>query len=506
MKRIQMKRALSLCLALALSLTLASCNSNPSGSGSSASSSGDGSASEGVSALLSMENRPDAPAEIPDGLDIDWNKQYRYDEIEGFLEAMAEQFPDVTELYSIGRSHQERDLWCLEITNEATPKEGKTGIGVLANIHGGERESGASGLYTAWWLTQCSSDDYVKSLLDNYVIYVVPLINPDGYEQSFVIKTRENLRPRDLNGDGVPFSDPYTDIDGDGYIATLYRGTADSEPSTQLPRFGMESPDWDGNGILGDDPRNSGIDMNRTFNYQWNRYDIETDVEGSQVIGNNSWSSAGSGPATEPEIQAVQQFLYDTPMNALVTLHTGIQCVLYPWCYRPYDAENPDDAEIPFMQETAAKMAQVYQDYTGRGFYSKSSYEDYPTAAELIDYAYGRLNIHAYTIEVYNGGKSENGDISECKWENTLPEATWVFYSQDELKEMGLDPSTLTDEDGKPLGANEGLWFYTNSTAQMADKAPEDQDVMVRGCRDAILTMIHSEPSGDGPQVPNYYK
>lgn len=506
MKRIQMKRALSLCLALALSLTLASCDSNPSGSGSSASSSGDGSASEGVSALLSMENRPDAPAEIPDGLDIDWNKQYRYDEIEGFLEAMAEQFPDVTELYSIGRSHQERDLWCLEITNEATPKEGKTGIGVLANIHGGERESGASGLYTAWWLTLCSSDDYVKSLLDNYVIYVVPLINPDGYEQSFVIKTRENLRPRDLNGDGVPFSDPYTDIDGDGYIATLYRGTADSEPSTQLPRFGMESPDWDGNGILGDDPRNSGIDMNRTFNYQWNRYDIETDVEGSQVIGNNSWSSAGSGPATEPEIQAVQQFLYDTPMNALVTLHTGIQCVLYPWCYRPYDAENPDDVEIPFMQETAAKMAQVYQDYTGRGFYSKSSYEDYPTAAELIDYAYGRLNIHAYTIEVYNGGKSENGDISECKWENTLPEATWVFYSQDELKEMGLDPSTLTDADGKGLGANEGLWFYTNSTAQMADKAPEEQDVMVRGCRDAILTMIHSEPSGDGPQVPNYYK
>ena len=504
MKRTYMKRALSLCLALALSLTLASCNSTTSGGSSS--SAGDGSAADGAAALLSMEERPDIPAEIPEGLDIDWNKQYRFDEIEGFLEAMAEQYPDVTELYSIGRSHQERDLWCLEITNEATPKEGKTGIGVLANIHGGERESAASGLYTAWWLTLCSSDDYVKSLLDNYVIYVVPVINPDGYEQSFVINTRQNLRPRDLNGDGIPFSDPYTDIDGDGYIATLYRGTADSEPSTDLPRFGMESPDWDGNGILGDDPRNSGIDMNRTFNYQWNRYDIETDVEGSQVIGNNSWSSAGPGPATEPEIQALQEFMYNTPMNALVTLHTGIQCVLYPWCYRPYDAENPDDAEIPFMKETAAKMAQVYQDYTGRGFYTKSSYEDYPTSSELIDYAYGRLNIHAYTIEVYDGGKSEDGDISACKWENTLPEATWVFYSQDELKEMGLDPAAITDADGKGLAANEGLWFYTSSDAQMADKAPEDQDIMVRGCRDAILTMIHSEPSGDGPQVPRDYK
>ena len=196
MKRIQMKRALSLCLALALSLTLASCNSTTS-SGSSSSSAGDGSAAGGAAALLSMENRPDVPAEIPEGLDIDWNKQYRFDEIEGFLEAMAEQYPDVTELYSIGRTHQERDLWCLEITNEATPKEGKTGIGVLANIHGGERESAASGLYTAWWLTLCSSDEYVKSLLDNYVVYVVPVINPDGYEQSFVTALQGHLpQPR----------------------------------------------------------------------------------------------------------------------------------------------------------------------------------------------------------------------------------------------------------------------------------------------------------------------
>ncbi len=63
----------------------------------------------------------------------------------------------------------------------------------------------------------------------------------------------------------------------------------------------------------------------------------------------------------------------------------------------------------------AKSMAQAFQDYTGRGFYSMSSNEDYPTAAELIDYAYGRYNIHAYTIEVYSPGKSENGDISSLQ-------------------------------------------------------------------------------------------
>ena len=308
----------------------------------------------------------------------------------------------------------------------------------------------------------------------------------------------------DNNGDGVPFSDPYTDVDGDGYIATLYRGTADAQPNPrETPSFGMESPDWDKNGILGDDARNSGIDMNRTFDYQWNRFDIETVDSEEGVIGCNAYARAGSGAATEPEVQAVQNFLLNNDIDAMATLHTGIQCVLYPWCYRPYD-ETVDSDDIPYMKEVAAKMAAAFQETTGRGFYSKSSYEDYPTSAELIDYAYGRLNIKAYTIEVYSGGKSESGDIADCKWENELPEAKWVFYTQDELTEMGYDVAALTDKEGVALDKDEGLWFYTSSTAQMVDKAPEGQEIMVEGCKDALLVMIGSEPYGEGYTKPEY--
>ena len=232
-----------------------------------------------------------------------------------------------------------------------------------------------------------------------------------------------------------------------------------------------------------------------------------TETKDGQQIGNVNWTTAGTAPATEPEIKALQQFMYTRNMAALVTLHTGIQSVLYPWCYRAYDENNPDDAEIPFMKDTAAEMAQAFQDYTGRGFYSMSSNEDYPTAAELIDYAYGRYNIHAYTIEVYSPGKSEDGDISRCKWENTMPEATWVFYSRKEIRDtLGLDPDAITDADGVGLAEGEGLWFYTSSTNQMVNRAPEEQDVMVRGCRDAILTMMESEPNGKGYQNPGFYK
>lgn len=433
---------------------------------------------------------------------IDWSIRYSYAELEKQLASINQAYPSITSLYPIGHSWQERALWCMELTDPSVDKEEKTGIAVLANIHGGERESAACAMYFAWWLTENSCSEQVSDLLRRYDIYVVPVINPDGYEQSFVYNTRQNLRPVDANGDGVAFSDPYTDIDGDGFISVLYRGTADAQPDPQsAPVFGMESPDWDGNGIPGDDPRNSGIDMNRTFDYQWNRFDVDTVETG--VVGANAYNRAGSSAATEPEVQAVQNFLLNNKIDALASLHTGIQSVLYPWCYRAYD-EAADSENILYMKEVAQKMAEAFQATTGRGFYSKSSYEDYPTSAELIDYAYGRLNIDAYTIEVYNGGKSENGNLAACKWENDLPEASWTFYDQDALSAMGLDPSTLCSQDGQPLAENEGLWFYTSSRAKTVTGAPEDQQLMAEGCKDALLVMIESEPNGQGYTKPDY--
>ena len=433
---------------------------------------------------------------------IDWSVRYPYAELESQLSEINQAYPEITSLYPIGHSWQERTLWCMELTDPSVDKADKTGVAVMANIHGGERESAACAMYFAWWLAENSQTERVAQILSDYVVYIVPVINPDGYEQSFVCNTRQNLRPVDANGDGTAFSDPYTDVDGDGFIATLYRGTADAQPDPKASEiFGMESPDWDKNGVLGDDPRNSGIDMNRTFDYQWNRYDVDTVETG--VIGANAYSRAGAAPASEPEVQAIQNFLLNNEIDALASLHTGIQSVLYPWCYRAYDASQ-DSESILYMKEVAQKMAEAFQETTGRGFYSKSSYEDYPTSAELIDYAYGRLNIDAYTIEVYSGGKSEGGDISKCKWEDELPEATWKFYTQDELAAMGLDLQTLTDRKGQPLRYGEGLWFYTSARAQTVNTAPQDQQLMAEGCKDALLVMIDSEPNGQGYTKPEY--
>ena len=89
-------------------------------------------------------------AEAVDLAAIDWNARYTYAELEDQLQAIAETYPDVTELYPIGTTYQERTLWCMELTNPAIDKADKTGVTVVANIHGGERESASSAMYFAW--------------------------------------------------------------------------------------------------------------------------------------------------------------------------------------------------------------------------------------------------------------------------------------------------------------------------------------------------------------------
>ncbi|MGE5632067.1 MAG: M14 family zinc carboxypeptidase [Caulobacteraceae bacterium] len=416
-----------------------------------------------------------APAAAEPG--INWDVRHHFSFYEDMLKGLAEQYPDIAKTYSIGHSWYERQIWCIELSSKASNVKNKTGIAVLGNIHGGEQESGESAAYTAWWLVNnYSNDKEVKKILDNYTICIVPVINPDGYEQSFVYNNRSNLRPTDNNKDGKVFSDPYKDTNGDGFIAEVYKGAKDSAEKDRV-FIGMESPDWDKNGKPGDDPKSSGIDLNRTFDYMWNRLDVDTDPQ----LGANSLARAGANAASEPEVAAVQNFLITHPVYALVTLHTGIQCVLWPWCYTP---EPPADAKM--MEGVAKEMAKAFEDTTGRRMYTKQSYDDYPTNAEMIDWAYGRLGIHAYTMEVYCGGKPvPNGTIDEvCTWNNELPGDEWIYIG---------DWNGLKD-----------IWFKNTTRAQMSGLAPPEQSLMVEGAKNAILKMISSEPKGSGPKVPDY--
>jgi hypothetical protein len=267
----------------------------------------------------------------------------------------------------------------------------------------------------------------------------------------------------------------------DGYAVTSFNSPAQSvvyESLSAVDANGVPTgTDLDNNGLWGDDDFGSNVDMNRNFDYLWNFHDVSVIPN----LGANAWTSAGPDAASEPEVQAVQNFLISHPVAALTSLHTGEQSVLWPWCYTP--APTTDDA---FMGATSAKMAAAWSADTGRPMYTMTSYKDYPTSAELIDWAWGRLHIHAYTQEVYTPNTSDATNSSTAyEWYyRPNPPDQWIY--------MG---------DWQGL---KNIWFDNTGSAQMQGKPAISQDKLVAGVKDSFLAMSFSEPNGLGAIVPDW--
>ena len=439
------------------------------------------------------------------------NVRHTVDDIYSMFSDLEKTYPKYAKLSSIGKTTKKNDIKLLTITDKKSKKKDKTGIALLANIHGDERESAESAAYTAAWLLENLDDPTVKEILEKHIIYIIPVLNPDSHNiyEYFVRGTSQLL---DKNGDGIPSNDLYEDITGDKWIGYLY--TAD-ENKTRTGNIGYESKDLDGNGWLGDDAWASGYDINRNFDFQW--------------APEHAGISGGPEAASEIETQHIQKFLRKTPLEALVTVHTGIQAVLYPWGYRDTDTSNPEEvADIEFMAQTAENMRKAIDQTTERNYYVSNSYHDYQTYSELLDYAYGVHGIHTYTMEVICEGYDEsvsyqpdrNPDAYEnpenfniCLWNDPKWEGSRREYIPYEdfvemLEENGLSPETVKVEDRttkeeKTLAEMKPAYIYVNSSErnQRSTYVSEDQDKLVDGAKNAFLEMVYAEGAVKNPST-----
>ncbi|XP_076035544.1 carboxypeptidase D-like isoform X2 [Oratosquilla oratoria] len=107
-----------------------------------------------------------------------------YTSMTSFLRAMSATYPNLTALYSIGKTVQGRDLWVMVVS--ASPYEhilGQPNVKYVANMHGNEAVGREMLLHLIEHLVKSySSDSYVRWLLDNTRIHILPSLNPDGFE------------------------------------------------------------------------------------------------------------------------------------------------------------------------------------------------------------------------------------------------------------------------------------------------------------------------------------
>ena len=112
------------------------------------------------------------------------NENFLYCSMTTFLRHVSTIYANLTALYSIGQSVQGRELWVMVVSS--SPYEhmiGKPNVKYVANMHGNEAVGRELMLHLILYLVQnYDSDYYVRWLLDNTRIHIMPSMNPDGFE------------------------------------------------------------------------------------------------------------------------------------------------------------------------------------------------------------------------------------------------------------------------------------------------------------------------------------
>lgn len=125
------------------------------------------------------------------------------EDIEKNLKAIAKANPSITNLYSIGKSTNNRDLWVMKLSKNAKVDDGRPEFKYVANMHGDEIVGREVMVRFIKDLTDnYGKDTRITNLLDKFQIHILVSMNPDGA----AVATRYNGRGVDLNRDFPDFS------------------------------------------------------------------------------------------------------------------------------------------------------------------------------------------------------------------------------------------------------------------------------------------------------------
>lgn len=286
-------------------------------------------------------------------------------EMEDILEDIANDHPDITELYSIGTTCQGRDIWCLEITDNPGVDEGEPGVFFMGLHHAREWPTLEICLHICNELTSGYG-----SFVNSNRIWVVPCVNPDGYyychDQGH--DWRKNRR--------------------------------------YFPEYGTY-----------------GVDLNR--NYAGSSNGDPDGAWGSVGTGSITHYPdhevyCGPEPFSEYETQAIRDIFLEYDIHATISWHTHGELVLWPWGYSY--STTPDNT---YMKQVGEAMAQEITRQSGSGHYTPQQAANlYPTTGDTIDWAYGYSHYilgrptFAYTIEACSSFHPSAGVLDQVCDEN----------------------------------------------------------------------------------------
>ncbi|MEN3002228.1 MAG: M14 family metallopeptidase [Armatimonadota bacterium] len=283
----------------------------------------------------------------PQGGDI-FSRYLPLQEVYAVMRSLAEQNPHLVQLLQIGRSIEGRPIYALRLTKDprrARVYRHRPQVVLNACQHAREWITVAVALYLAHRLcAEYGIDTRVTELLQRTEVYIVPVVNPDGYEYSWTTDRlwRKNRR----------------------YLGII-----------------------EGRAVYG-------VDLNRNWGYQW----------GGEGASRNPRSETyrGTAPFSEPETYFLSQWMSTLPLlRAHIDIHSYSQLIMWPWGYTNQLA--PHDY---VFRRVGLEMQSLIFSVHGMFYNAGPIYTTiYPASGNAVDWVYGMQGALSFAYELRDTGQ-----------------------------------------------------------------------------------------------------
>lgn len=342
--------------------------------------------------------------------------------VEAIMSRFAQEHPDLVALEVIGTSVEGRSIYAMRISDAAATIDlNEPAVLVVGCHHAREWISVEVSLYFAdYLLDNYLQDGDVTRLLNYTEIWIVPVLNPDGYHYSWTTDRwwRKNRR---ANGDGT-----------------------------------------------------FGVDNNRNYGYAFEGEGSSTDPA--------SYTYRGPSAFSEPETRAVRDLMNGTTFGRTfrggLSYHNYSQLIIFPWGHTLDRVENLAEYEWVtgnMINLINAGHSNAQYDYVA----GQGSYLLYDVNGDFNDWVHGTLGIMALTVELRPAGAPyfelpANEIIPTCA--ENLP--AFLYFARErmipDLADSDTDGDGFLDEDDYCVDSPAGVPVDLSGCADTEQDLDED--------------------------------
>lgn len=292
--------------------------------------------------LIAQAQAPQRPVRGPG-----WYSDFKsYDEVNTYLDGLAAGNPSVVSRVNVGTTVLGRAITGVRVSGPGVAVGSKPQVVVISGQHAREWVTVMSTVYLADTLSAwAASDASVQRLLNNFELYIIPIVNPDGYVFTWPTTPGNNRLWRKNRRDN-------------------------------------------GNGTIG-------VDLNRNWGFRWGG------------VGSSGTTSSDTyrGPSafSEPETTAVADFTRGLSNPVLFyDIHSFSQLILEPWG----DTFNLPPEARTFGQMSRAMQNAIFG-VAGSTFVAGPGFRViYATTGVADEWAYGDRGVLGFGMELRDVGQT----------------------------------------------------------------------------------------------------